>query len=156
MRIGDLAKATGLAPSRIRFYEAEGLISAPPRGSNGYRNYPPEALGVLKIIDSAQRAGFTLGQIRHFLPSGTEKWDHAGVVQSLAGRVAEIQQLIRQLQENEARLLDIIDGIAKRPQGISCTDNMHRVMNLLDGRDASPAPAPPGRTQATRRAKRKA
>ena len=30
MKIGELARRTGLAPSRIRFYEASGLIAAPP------------------------------------------------------------------------------------------------------------------------------
>jgi len=132
MKIGDLAKATGLAPSRIRFYEAEGLISAPPRGSNGYRIYSPDVLGVLQIIDNAQRVGFSLDEIRHFLPGGTQACDHQGLVESLGRRVAEIRCLILQLQENEARLLGIIEGVTQRPEGISCTDNQVRLMDLLD------------------------
>ena len=39
MNIGELAKQSGLAASRIRFYEAEGLISQVGRQSNGYRRY---------------------------------------------------------------------------------------------------------------------
>jgi DNA-binding transcriptional MerR regulator len=31
MRIGELAKISGLAPSRIRFYEASGLIRSVAR-----------------------------------------------------------------------------------------------------------------------------
>jgi DNA-binding transcriptional MerR regulator len=34
MKIGELAK-TGITPSRIRFYEAEGLLPRPSRQGNG-------------------------------------------------------------------------------------------------------------------------
>lgn len=141
MKIGELARVTGLSTSRIRFYESEGLIGAAPRGSNGYRIYSPEAAGLLQIIDSAQRAGFSLDQIRHFLPSGRAQWDHEGLVESLAAKVGEIRQLILQLQESETRLMRIIEGVSHRPDGISCADNMARLMKLLD---AQLRPIPPG------------
>jgi DNA-binding transcriptional MerR regulator len=43
MRIGELAKRSGLTASRIRFYEAKGLVSV-TRRTNGYRAYSAEAL----------------------------------------------------------------------------------------------------------------
>jgi len=131
MKIGDLAKATGLTPSRIRFYEAEGLISPPPRKGNGYRNYSPEAASELKIIDSAQRAGFSLEQIRPFLPHGRESWDHDELILSLKTRVAEIERLQHQLAKNQEDLLALIANIEKRPEGISCEDNLQRLVGLL-------------------------
>jgi len=67
MRIGELAKQSGLNASRIRFYEARGLLHAVVRGENGYRSYPPEALQVLRIITGAQRAGFSLEEIRKLI-----------------------------------------------------------------------------------------
>ncbi len=54
MRIGELARLSGLTASRIRFYEAAGLILAVERQANGYRDYPPEAVWILEIIASAQ------------------------------------------------------------------------------------------------------
>jgi len=38
MKIGELAERTGLAPSKIRFYEAHGLIAPVQRRANGYRD----------------------------------------------------------------------------------------------------------------------
>lgn len=38
MRIGELAKKTGVAPRMLRYYEAQGLIQ-PTRLPNGYRDY---------------------------------------------------------------------------------------------------------------------
>ncbi len=67
MKIGELAGRSGLAPSRIRFYEASGLISA-QRQANGYRRYTEQALQTLSIISCAQHAGFSLEEIRRLLP----------------------------------------------------------------------------------------
>ena len=67
MKIGELASRTGLAASRIRFYEASGLISA-QRQANGYRRYPEQAVQTLGIISCAQQAGFSLDEIRRLLP----------------------------------------------------------------------------------------
>ena len=41
MRIGDLARELGVSPDTLRFYERDGLLPRPPRGSNGYRDYGP-------------------------------------------------------------------------------------------------------------------
>ena len=41
LRIGELAQRTGLAPSRIRFYERIGLLQTVERQANGYRSYRP-------------------------------------------------------------------------------------------------------------------
>jgi DNA-binding transcriptional MerR regulator len=49
-----------LAASTIRFYESKGLLKAVSRQSNGYRDYPLEAVAVLSIISGAQQAGFSL------------------------------------------------------------------------------------------------
>lgn len=55
MRIGELAKKTGVAPRMLRYYEEQGLIS-PRRLDNGYRVYDDYLIDrVLKIrglIDS--------------------------------------------------------------------------------------------------------
>lgn len=131
MKIGDLAKATGLTPSRIRYYEAEGLISAPPRQDNGYRHYPPETALILMLIDRAQRFGFTLEQIRQVLPQGKGSWNHEGLVASLETRIEEIRLLQQQLRENQTMILNLISGIENRPEGISCQENMLRVMRLM-------------------------
>ncbi len=44
MKIGELAERTGLATSRIRFYERIGLLKAARRQANGYRSYPDDAV----------------------------------------------------------------------------------------------------------------
>ncbi|MGC9582281.1 UNVERIFIED_CONTAM: MerR family DNA-binding transcriptional regulator, partial [Salmonella enterica subsp. enterica serovar Typhimurium] len=50
MKIGELARLSGVAASRIRFYEASGLLQPAERQSNGYREYAPESVTRLQII----------------------------------------------------------------------------------------------------------
>lgn len=39
MKVSELAERAGTSAKTIRFYEAEGILPAPPRAANGYRNY---------------------------------------------------------------------------------------------------------------------
>ncbi|MCV6285780.1 MerR family DNA-binding transcriptional regulator, partial [Pseudomonas aeruginosa] len=54
MKIGELAKLTGLATSRIRFYEASGLIRS-QRKANGYRDYAADTVWILELVTGAPR-----------------------------------------------------------------------------------------------------
>ena len=83
MKIGELAERTGLAPSKIRFYEARGLIAPVQRQANGYREYLPQSVQLLEIIVTAQAGGFSLDEIRHLLPTaGMEKWNREKLIAS--------------------------------------------------------------------------
>ncbi|BBR53964.1 MULTISPECIES: MerR family transcriptional regulator [Pseudomonas] len=131
MKIGELAKITGLAPSRIRFYEASGLIQAVERKANGYRDYDADAVWVLEMITSAQAAGFTLEQIRHLMPVNANGWRHDELLDGLKRKVEEIEALQQQLARNKAQLLLVIDGVQSKPEGMACADNTQRVLIQL-------------------------
>lgn len=67
MRIGELASATGLSAKTIRFYEAQGLISDPPRTDSGYRAYAEPDVARLEFILKAKRLGLSLDEIKGVL-----------------------------------------------------------------------------------------
>ncbi|KVS29377.1 MerR family transcriptional regulator [Burkholderia cepacia] len=131
MRIGELAKFSGLTASRIRFYEAEGLLTAVERGTNGYRDYGEDAVWMLEIIAGAQRAGFSLEQIRHLLPVKAGNWQHDGLVAALERKVVEIEAMQKRLKENKAQLLVAIDSIRNRPTELNCSERTRWVMDRL-------------------------
>ena len=66
--IGEVAERVGMSPSRIRYYEARGLLAEPDRVA-GRRRYSEDVLRRLSIIDAAQRVGFTLDEIQDLLGS---------------------------------------------------------------------------------------
>jgi len=66
--IGALAERTGVAPSALRFYEAEGLIHA-TRSEGGQRRYARETIRRVSFIRVAQQVGLRLEEIREALAS---------------------------------------------------------------------------------------
>ncbi|MHB9800241.1 MerR family transcriptional regulator [Pseudomonas sp. MT3] len=149
MKIGELASLSGLAPSRIRFYEASGLIALVRRGANGYREYPAETLDLLEIIRCAQQTGFSLEEIRNLLPHSAPalKNGHDELLASLRRKVAEIEAMEQQLRQNREQLLAVIDGIENKPAGMDCQANAERMvaeMRERKGRSEKPEPAGAG------------
>lgn len=131
MRIGELAQRTGLAPSRIRFYERIGLLKAVERQDNGYRSYPEDAVLALKLITSGQRAGFSLDELRSLLPSDLASWEHGTLLKTLQRKVQDIDALQAQLAQNKAHLIELIVQIEAKPQDVDCAANARRVLSEI-------------------------
>jgi MerR family redox-sensitive transcriptional activator SoxR len=68
LTIGAVSERTGVAPSALRYYEDEGLISA-ARTPGGQRRYQRETLRRVAFIRVAQQVGLTLEEIRAALSS---------------------------------------------------------------------------------------
>ena len=109
MQIGELATATGLSRDTLRFYEKRGLL-APRRGSNGYRDYPPEAVQWMRYVRTAQSLGFTLAEIEADLPLLADADASAPRLRTaLQGKLAEIDRRVEglvALRDELARRLD--------------------------------------------------
>ena len=130
MKIGELAERTGLAPSKIRFYEAHRLIAPVQRKANGYRDYLPQSVQLLEIIVTAKAAGFSLDEIRHLLPTaGIEKWNWQKLIATLEHKVVEIRLLQRRLRQTKAKLLEVIQ-YAKKPNQ-PCGKHAEHLMKKL-------------------------
>jgi DNA-binding transcriptional MerR regulator len=128
MKIGELAKRSGLSTSRIRFYEAKGLLNAVSRSANGYREYPADALTILGIVVGAQRTGFSLDEIKQILPTGLANWRHSELTSALHRKIADIRQMEKQLGESKRQLYALIRKIDSKPAGMSCADNTKRLL----------------------------
>ncbi|WCM29096.1 MerR family DNA-binding transcriptional regulator [Sphingomonas sp. QA11] len=114
MQIGELARATGLSRSRIRFYEARGILPPPTRRDNGYRDYPPATVAALTFIDRGQAMGFTLAELSaaitaspNDLPAGVELLD------GLRRKHAELRQLIKEASAKRRQVGALIEELAR-------------------------------------------
>ncbi|MFT3810514.1 MAG: MerR family transcriptional regulator [Micropepsaceae bacterium] len=134
MNIGELAKRTGLTNSRIRFYESAGLLQTVDRRPNGYRTYPPEAAMVLELIATAQKAGFSLDEIRTLLPPDLKTWRHDTLIGALRRKVTDIEALQVRLKQSKAQLVALIEDIEAKPDDIDCTANAQRVLSRMLGK----------------------
>lgn len=97
MRIGEAAAAAGMTPKALRFYEDRGLLPAPERSANGYRNYSQETLARLEFIRRGQAAGLTLDQIKGILKLRETGESPCSHVRNLLAR--ELQDLDRRIEE---------------------------------------------------------
>jgi DNA-binding transcriptional MerR regulator len=62
MRIGEVARKLGTSVEAVRFYEREGLVPAPRRATNGYRDYDAGALDRLRCLIGFRQLDLPLPQ----------------------------------------------------------------------------------------------
>jgi DNA-binding transcriptional MerR regulator len=67
LRIGQLAKRSGVSADTIRYYERIGLMPKPARTSAGYREYRECAIDRVRLVQNALQFGFSLKQVGAFL-----------------------------------------------------------------------------------------
>lgn len=114
MKIGDVVRRTGLSASRIRFYERTGLIPAASRTDNGYRDYGPEMIPLLRFVEQAQALGFTLREIADAHPvSGEHLVDCGDAIVLLKGKLQTIEALIVQAEARRERIIALIDDLER-------------------------------------------
>jgi MerR family copper efflux transcriptional regulator len=144
MKIGELAAATGLAPSAIRFYEQSGLLPAAERSANGYRSYSADAVERLRYIQLAQALGFTLDALRADIVTRagqTKDEIHEDMLQRLDTRVVEIDQMLATLRAQRKDLLAVRAQMAARWAEGECLDAASVTLTPVER--PSPAPALP-------------
>lgn len=102
LKIGQLADLSGTTARNLRFYADAGLFGELPRSQKGYRLFPPEAVGWVRMLRAAQAAGFNLEEIQELLrtlrresvPCGHVREALSGKLSALEIRLAEIQILV--------------------------------------------------------------
>jgi MerR family transcriptional regulator, copper efflux regulator len=110
MRIGELARRSGLAATALRYYETAGLLPESTRTPSGYRTYSPDVLPRLAFIRAAQAVGLTIAEIREVIgirEMGTAPCTH--VLELIERRRAEVQSRIRELQQLERELMRLAE-----------------------------------------------
>ncbi len=116
MRIGELARRSGLAPTALRYYEQIGLLPAPERTDSGYRTYADDALDRLSFIRGAQAVGLTLAEVRQVIGVRDAGEAPCRAVSDLIERrhaevkakIAELRQLKRELAGLQARAATLL------------------------------------------------
>jgi MerR family Zn(II)-responsive transcriptional regulator of zntA len=127
MRIGELARLSGVRPATLRYYEGRGLLSRPARTEGGYRSYTPESVAQVRLIRWAKGLGFTLREIREMTGAIGR---HAGgrgdrARSQVRAKIAEVDAKMSQLASIRAQL----EGLAE----CRCQDDCPVVGRVLAG-----------------------
>ena len=129
MKIGELARATGLSTSGVRFYEEKGLIPPGKRQVNGYRDYPESTVESLLLIQQAQNFGFSLDEILAAIPPDGIGALHCDDVRAkLKQKLVEVDQHLSMVTAAKRRLVDAIAMYEerKRMNDLAAAEVKHR------------------------------
>jgi DNA-binding transcriptional MerR regulator len=97
--IGTVARAAGVHPRTLRFYETVGLLPRAARTPAGYRTYSDDTVSRLTFIVRAKSLGLTLKEIRGILDlRDSGRLPCASVKQVLADHIAGVDAQIARLQ----------------------------------------------------------
>ena len=121
MKIGELAAATGVAASAIRFYEQSGLLPPAQRGGNGYRTYSNDAIERLRVIQISQSLGFSLDALRAVFASA-EGFRKDELMRNLDARLIEIDKLMSTLRSQRRELHDLQETLRRNWAAGDCVD----------------------------------
>ena len=67
MWIGEAAEQAGVNIQTLRYYERRGLLPRLPRRASGYRDFPDDAVRIVRFIKRAQHLGFSLAEVEELL-----------------------------------------------------------------------------------------
>lgn len=114
MRIGELARRTGVSERSLRYYETQGLLVS-DRTPGGQRSYAERSVDRVILIQELYAAGLHSPKIAELLPcmrdpDGAPN-DRAtpALVESLTAERARIDKLIADLTTSRAVLDEVIE-----------------------------------------------
>lgn len=100
LTIGEVARATGLAVSAVRYYDEIGLIESATR-VGGKRRFDPGIVGRVSFVQRSREAGFSLDEIKQILDDAAGDWRNLvdAKLTELADRRDKLDEMIEMLQE---------------------------------------------------------
>lgn len=105
LKIGEIARQTGVSVGTLRYYESLHLLHPAERGDNGYRYYQPAMMEQVKFIKQAQVLGFSLDEIRRILDVRDHGEQPCDLVQELLqSKIAQFEAQIQQMMAFKAEL----------------------------------------------------
>jgi DNA-binding transcriptional MerR regulator len=121
MKIGELAKQTGLTTSTIRFYEQKGLLPKAKRTGSGYRVYDKTAQEKLQLIKFSQSLGFSLAELPNLM-NENDGLNKDLIMARLNQKSLEIEALLQQLHNKKTQINTLVSRLDQRWQAGECMD----------------------------------
>lgn len=122
LHIGEVARRSGVSAATVRHYERKGLLRPAVRTASGYREFPPDALERMHMIQCALAVGFTIEELSRILRKRDAGEAPCREVQSLAQqKLAELTRRKNELDRLRRLLKSTLRQwkatMAKTPRG---------------------------------------
>jgi len=105
----EAAEQAGVNVQTLRYYERRGLLPRPPRRRSGYREFPDEAVRIVRFIKRAQELGFSLDEVEELLRLRRDSRRNRPQIRAAAERkIEQIQRKIRELTRMKSALATLV------------------------------------------------
>ncbi len=105
LKIGEVAKLSGIGIEALRFYERSGLLGRPGRTRSGYRVYDSAVLKRLDFIKRAQVLGFSLDEIKRIIADKQAGRSPCLEVREIVRhRLAELDERVKEMRRYRKEL----------------------------------------------------
>ncbi|MEV8398190.1 MerR family transcriptional regulator [Streptomyces niveus] len=120
MRIGELARRTGVTTRALRYYEEQSLLTA-ERSASGQRHYAETAVDRIHLIRQLYAAGLSSKTIAELTPCVIDGKATPELLQRLAVERDHLDRHIADLAQTRDRLDSVIDGASSNMHtGVPC------------------------------------
>lgn len=103
--IGEVAKATGIAISTLRYYDREGMFPNMERSNGGIRVFSDTEINTLRVIECLKTSGMSIKSIKEFLIWCEEGDASLGKRREMFhARLKEVEKQIETLQKTKNML----------------------------------------------------
>ena len=126
LKIGEVARESGVGIETIRYYERKGLLDEPERRPSGYRQYDETVVAHLRFIRRCKELGFTLSEINELLSLWFDEDTKCCDVRKKAqAKIEEVEEKVKGLNRMKRSLKKLIAQCQQRGSLDNCP--------LLDG-----------------------
>lgn len=118
LKIGDVARLTGMSVKTIRYYDEIGLLEPTTnRSESGYRLFNSQVINRLAFIKRAQSLGLSLSEIHEILEVHDSGQLPCGAVkQHLLLKIKAITEQIEALEILKSELVGLLSGWQEQPE----------------------------------------
>ena len=122
MKIGEVAKKTGLTLRTIRYYEELGLVNPQERSRGGFRLYDEEDLAKIHIVHRLQELNLSLKEIGTLLLARNEHKTKGEIARSLLPNLkSHLSEAERKRNIYQTITRDFLEGIKILSECQNCT-----------------------------------
>lgn len=137
LRIGEVARRSGIGVETLRFYEKSSLLSPAGRTTSGYRLYEASVFERLDFIRKAQSVGFALEEIARLIRESEAGRRPCSEVRRLAAdKLTALDKRIAELTRYRAELAETLDAWER--EGAVDGHVCGLIESLHDGRPHAP------------------
>ena len=140
LKIGEVAKKSGVGVEALRFYESRGLIEPAGRTVSGYRLYDSAVFDRLSFIRKSQAVGFSLDEIAWIISEARQGRRPCAEVRQMAeARLTELDEKLAELERFRNELRETVRAweCQGEAEGVIC--------GLIEGLEADSPGRPPSR-----------